>query len=49
MKTSDFYYDLPKELIAQTPVERVTTQGCCCLTEKTENYLTSTFVTSQTV
>ncbi len=21
MKTSDFYYDLPKELIAQTPVE----------------------------
>ncbi len=22
MKTSDFYYDLPKELIAQTPVER---------------------------
>ncbi len=22
MKTSDFYYDLPKELIAQTPIER---------------------------
>ena len=22
MKTSDFYYDLPKELIAQTPLER---------------------------
>ena len=21
MKTADFYYDLPKELIAQTPVE----------------------------
>lgn len=21
MKTSDFYYDLPEELIAQTPVE----------------------------
>ena len=21
MKTSDFYYDLPQELIAQTPVE----------------------------
>ncbi|MBQ5630459.1 MAG: S-adenosylmethionine:tRNA ribosyltransferase-isomerase, partial [Ruminococcus sp.] len=21
MKTSDFYYELPKELIAQTPVE----------------------------
>ena len=21
MKTSDFYYDLPKELIAQTPLE----------------------------
>ena len=22
MKTSDFYYDLPQELIAQTPMER---------------------------
>ena len=22
MKTSDFYYDLPEELIAQTPLER---------------------------
>ena len=22
MKTSDFYYDLPPELIAQTPLER---------------------------
>ena len=22
MKTSDFYYDLPQELIAQTPLER---------------------------
>ena len=22
MKTSDFYYDLPKELIAQTPIEK---------------------------
>ncbi|MEA4815180.1 MAG: S-adenosylmethionine:tRNA ribosyltransferase-isomerase, partial [Oscillospiraceae bacterium] len=22
MKTHDFYYDLPKELIAQTPLER---------------------------
>ena len=22
MKTSDFYYDLPSELIAQTPLER---------------------------
>ena len=22
MKTSDFYYDLPEELIAQTPIER---------------------------
>ena len=21
MKTSDFYYDLPQELIAQTPIE----------------------------
>lgn len=21
MKTSDFYYDLPEELIAQTPIE----------------------------
>ena len=22
MKTSDFYYDLPQELIAQTPIEK---------------------------
>ena len=22
MKTSDFYYDLPQELIAQTPMEK---------------------------
>ena len=22
MKTSDFYYDLPEELIAQTPIEQ---------------------------
>ena len=22
MKTSDFYYDLPEELIAQTPIEK---------------------------
>ncbi len=29
MKTSDFYYDLPQELIAQTPIEPEMHQGLC--------------------
>lgn len=29
MKTSDFYYDLPPELIAQTPLENATSRACC--------------------
>ena len=28
MKTSDFYYDLPKELIAQTPAEPRDSSAC---------------------
>ncbi len=28
MKTHDFYYDLPKERIAQTPVEPRAIPGC---------------------
>lgn len=27
MKKSDFYYDLPEELIAQTPIEPITIEG----------------------
>lgn len=29
MKKSDFYFDLPEELIAQTPLERATIRGFC--------------------
>ena len=31
MKTSDFYYDLPPELIAQTPLEKRDESRLLCL------------------
>ena len=34
MKTSDFYYDLPEELIAQDPLERSFFFQLMCLDEK---------------
>ena len=34
MKTSDFHYDLPKELIAQTPLEKRDTSRLLCLDRK---------------
>lgn len=35
MKTSDFYYDLPKELIAQVPIEKRDTSRLLCLDKNT--------------
>ena len=35
MKTSDFYYDLPPELIAQTPLERRDASRLMCLDKET--------------
>ena len=35
MKTSDFYYDLPQELIAQTPLERRDASRLMCLDKET--------------
>ena len=35
MKTSDFYYDLPEELIAQTPIEPRNASRLLCLDKKT--------------
>ncbi|MBR5134983.1 MAG: tRNA preQ1(34) S-adenosylmethionine ribosyltransferase-isomerase QueA [Clostridia bacterium] len=35
MKTSDFYYDLPEELIAQTPLEQRDRSRLLCLDRKT--------------
>ena len=31
MRTSDFFYDLPEELIAQTPLEKRDTSRLLCL------------------
>ena len=38
MKTSDFYFDLPQELIAQDPLEDVPLPDCWYLTEKAERH-----------
>ena len=35
MKTSDFYYDLPPELIAQTPLEKRDESRLLCLDKAT--------------
>ena len=35
MKTSDFYYDLPQELIAQTPIEPRNASRLMLLDKKT--------------
>ena len=35
MKTHDFYYDLPEELIAQTPLEKRDTSRLCVLNRET--------------
>ena len=35
MKTSDFYYDLPQELIAQTPLERRDSSRLLCMNRQT--------------
>ena len=35
MKTSDFYYDLPKELIAQDPLEDRSSSRLMCLNRRT--------------
>ena len=35
MKTSDFYYELPKELIAQDPLEDRASSRLMCLSRKT--------------
>ena len=35
MKTSDFYYDLPQELIAQTPIEKRDTSRLMTLNRAT--------------
>ena len=35
MKTHDFYYDLPEELIAQTPLEKRDTSRLLCLNRET--------------
>ena len=35
MKTSDFYYDLPQELIAQDPLEDRSSSRLMCLNRET--------------
>ena len=35
MKTSDFYFDLPEELIAQTPLEKRDASRLLCLDKVT--------------
>ena len=45
MKTSDFYYDLPKELIAQTPLEPRDSSRLLVLTEKNKLWSINIFMT----
>ena len=44
MKTHDFYYDLPEELIAQTPLERRDTSRLMTLTAALARRLTAAFM-----
>ena len=39
MKTSDFYYDLPEELIAQDPLADRSSPGSCTWIRKQERSL----------
>ena len=39
MKTSDFYYDLPQELIAQTPLDRRDASRLLTLDKHTGNII----------
>lgn len=43
MKTSDFYYDLPQELIAQTPLEKRDSSRLLCLDRKSGSVEHSVF------
>ena len=44
MKTSDFYYDLPEELIAQTPLEQRDTSRLMTLERDTGKISTIIFM-----
>lgn len=48
MKTSDFYYDLPPELIAQTPLEKRDESRLLCLDKATGSGRTTIFMSCRT-
>ena len=49
METKDFYYDLPKELIAQTPVEPRDSSRLLVMNKTSENWSTAIFMISQNI